>query len=90
MPSEANVSLYSIALIACRRGQRVRWAAHYLYSPPSCTAPGCSWPCPPSPSKQVGLVDELGGLQEAIAAAKEAAGLPQEESKVLILDVPAR
>ena len=35
-------------------------------------------------------MDELGGLTAAIAAAKQAAGLPPEDSKVLLMEVPAR
>mmetsp|Transcript_34336 Transcript_34336/g.86829 ORF Transcript_34336/g.86829 Transcript_34336/m.86829 type:complete len:813 (-) Transcript_34336:265-2703(-) len=38
----------------------------------------------------VGLVDELGGLREAVAAARKLAGLPEEEDKSVVFDYPPR
>ncbi|KAJ9516520.1 hypothetical protein QJQ45_011128 [Haematococcus lacustris] len=39
---------------------------------------------------KVGLVDELGGLQEAVATAKKLAGLPVDEDAVMVFDFPPR
>lgn len=41
-------------------------------------------------AKQVGLVDQLGGLQEAVAVAKQRARIPVEEEVELVIYPPRR